>query len=197
MAQLDYQVGNETMSDRSPLPAGDYSAMVTESDIKTTQKGGKAVSLTWTIIEPDAFAGRKVWSNLNLVNANPQAVEIAQKELNSIAFACGYAPGTTISDTQMLHEKICTITLKVRPEGKGKDGVFYEAKNEIKSYAPLGGAAPQQQPGGQNAPASVGQQMQRQNPPQQPPQQQYMPPQQNATAHQAPAGSPGKPPWKR
>ena len=128
----------------APIPAGDYKAMITESEMKPTRAGtGQYLQLVWEITDGQ-HADRKIWDRLNLVNPNPTAVDIAKRDLASIMRAVGL---DKIDDTEQLHYKEVMITVTVR---KGDNG--YEDSNEIKAYAPAGRSAPAAAPA---APAAV------------------------------------------
>jgi hypothetical protein len=141
MAQLGqtYDASNgETMGDRSALPPGDYVIALVKSDQKSNDKGNSFVSCEFEVREgPDGVnvSGRRVWTNLNLWNSNAQAVEIAQRELNSIMHACGKL---RIADTEELHGIPMRATIGLDK----KDAT----RNQIKSYKPLN-AAPGAQAG--------------------------------------------------
>jgi hypothetical protein len=78
--------------------------------------------------------GRRFWTMLNLWNSNPTAVEIAQRELSSICHACGKL---RVADTEELHAIPMLVRLAVKSDSYGE-------KNEVKSYKPANGGAPQQ-----------------------------------------------------
>lgn len=82
------------------IPLGKYLATVTKSDVKETKaKTGKYISLTFTI-QYGKYKGRHIFTNLNIINPNPVAVEIAQKELATLCRAIGKM---SIQDTNELH----------------------------------------------------------------------------------------------
>ena len=78
-----------------------------------------------------AHKGRRFWSTLNLWNPNPVAVEMAQRELNSICHAVGKL---RVADTEELHGIPMKVTLGIQ-----KDNA---ERNEPKGYKPATGAAP-------------------------------------------------------
>lgn len=131
------------------IPPGKYSAQIVESEMKDSRSGGKMLALTFEIIDGPSER-RKLWTNLNLVHANPTAEQIAQRDLSAICHAVGKL---NISDSEELHFKPLQVTVKVIPAGPDKHGVHREAKNEIGGYSPLSGnaaapaAAPRPQPG--------------------------------------------------
>ena len=106
-----------------------FLAHITKSSIEATKKkDGKYIAFEITIIEGQ-YKGRKVWPKLNIINPNPVAVEIAQKELATICRACGKG---IVQDTAELHSIPFKMKLKVVP-AKGD----YPAKNEPTGYKPL------------------------------------------------------------
>jgi len=127
-----------------PIPAGDYIAMVVESEIKTTsKKNGKYIKLKFRIEEGE-FKGRFIWTNLNIINPNPVAVEIAQKELATLCRAVGKA---VIQDTQELHGIPIRMKVKIKP-AQGD----YPAGNEPCGYAPA--TVLSQDPNNEQAPSN-------------------------------------------
>lgn len=123
------------------LPIGDYELEVSASEVKATKKGdGKGINLTYSVLAPQEYEGRKFFSWINIEHANAQAQEIGQKELASLCRACGLSG---IDDTEQLH--FIRFTAKV---GVGKpstkDGTTYPGRNEIKKfYFPDEGAVPE------------------------------------------------------
>jgi hypothetical protein len=73
-----------------------------------------------------------------LENANPKAVAIAEETLRDICLAQGKIG---CDDSEELHFIPMTATVKVRPAGPDKKGVYREASNEIGGYKALEGAA--------------------------------------------------------
>ncbi|QEA09776.1 hypothetical protein PQC31_gp55 [Pseudomonas phage Iggy] len=128
MAQLNFNAQSVTPDTGivDPIPAGWVVAQVTESDIKATQSGGARLATTFTVLQPQQYAGRKVFTGFNIKNDNPTAQEIAFKQLSALAHAVGVLQ---IQDSQQLHGIPLHIRLKVRP---AKDG--YEASNDITAY---------------------------------------------------------------
>jgi hypothetical protein len=110
-----------------PLPSGLYTAMIVDSDMKSTKKGdGQYLELTYQILE-GPFAERNLWVRLNLDNPNAKAVEIAQRDLAKIQFACG---GIAVSDSQQLHNIPHQIKVEHVPAGPKRD----RAGNEVKEF---------------------------------------------------------------
>lgn len=116
----------EPLGSMEPLPAGKYLAVITDSEIKETKAGtGKYLKLTFDVIDGKS-KGRKIWAQLNILNPNSVATEIARRELSAIAHAVGVMQ---FRDSAALHGIPLAITLKlVRRDDNG------EMKNEIAAY---------------------------------------------------------------
>jgi hypothetical protein len=112
-----------------PIPAGNYTAKIIESDIKVTSAGnGEYIAMRWEVLDPE-YAGRIIFSNLNIVNPNEKAVQIAKGFLKQCCQAAGIEE---LQDTQELHGIPMRITVKVRPPQNG-----YDAQNVISSAKAL------------------------------------------------------------
>lgn len=110
------------------LPAGKYRAQIVESEMRVTKNGmGKYLWLMLDILEGPQ-QGRKVFDQLNLVNANPTTVEIAQRTLSAICHATGKLQ---VNDSEELHLIPMTIQVGVKPP---KDG--YGERNTIRYMVP-------------------------------------------------------------
>lgn len=141
MANLggNYDASNgDTMETRDALPAGEYVAAMVKSDRKEGKKEGSAYINCEFEVQDGECQGRRFWTMLNLWNANSQAVEIAQRELNSIMHACGKL---RVTDTEELHGIPMRVKLKVQSDDQ------YGAQNRVTGYKPLN-AAPSGQSGG-------------------------------------------------
>lgn len=108
------------------IPAGDYEACIVASEMKPTQTGGQMLQLELQVLNGE-YQNRKLWDNLNLVNANAKAVEIAKGTLSSICRAVGVM---TPKDSSELHNKPMRIKVGIRKQ----DG--FDDRNTIKSYKP-------------------------------------------------------------
>jgi len=120
------------------LPPGDYRAEIINSEMRATKDGaGEYLWLELNILDGEC-ANRHLFDRLNLVNNNPQAADIAQRTLSAICHATGQMQ---VSDSDQLHHKPMTITVKVKP-ASGQ----YGASNEIKGYK-AGGSSASRSPG--------------------------------------------------
>jgi hypothetical protein len=119
----------EPQTARVPLPAGDYKAAITASEMKqNSKKNGSFLSLEFSVLEGEQ-KGRKLFANLNLDNPNKQAVEIAKSELSAICRSVGVM---TPQDSAELHNKPLWLTVGLE---KRKDN--NEMSNRIKGYKSL------------------------------------------------------------
>lgn len=127
MALLNFNAAEvEPSSTFEAIPAGNYEAVITDSQMKPTKAGtGSYLELAFEIIAGD-YNGRRLWARLNLANPNPKAVEIAERELSGICRAVGVMQPKDSAD---LHNLPLVITVKTR---NNQDG---ELTNEIKGYA--------------------------------------------------------------
>ena len=157
MAQLGMTFDANQVEPNAPfevLPPGDYQAQIIQSEMRATKNGeGQYLWLELDVIAGPQ-TGRKIFDRLNLVNANTQAVEIAQRTLSAICHATGKL---TVSDSEELHFRPLIASVKVRPAGPDATGVQRDAQNEVKGYKPLSGqtgaAAAQTQAPATTAPA--------------------------------------------
>lgn len=115
-----------------PVPAGNYLAAISESDIVSTKAGtGQMLKLTWRI-QDGPMKGRIVFDRLNISNSNPKAEEIGQRQLSALCHAAGVLQ---LADTQQLHGIPMQIKVTVRRDESGQ----YGDQNEVKDYRAVSG----------------------------------------------------------
>lgn len=135
-----------------PLPDGDYNFIITGLEEKDTSKGGKMLVFTFTKEGED----RILTDNLNHVNANPKAVQIAAGTFDSICKAIGKTREAVNGETDLINNKL-TLKLTVVEETYN-DKVTGEPrtikKNKIKKYLPYSNASQPQ--AGPSSPAASG-----------------------------------------
>jgi len=139
MAVINTDVSNvEPQKSFEPVPAGTYTAQITDSSMNPTRAGnGHYLKLEFTILDgPDGTVGRKVWTNLNLDNPNKQAVEIAYSELSAICHAIGHSG--QVADSEELHGQPLEIDVSIREDETGK----HQPQNEVRAYRPSVNSAP-------------------------------------------------------
>lgn len=137
MAQINFDTNTAPKRENNYelLPAGWYTAQVTESEIVPLKSGvGQALKLTFEVLQ-DGYRNRKVWARLNIRHSgSPEAERIANEQLRELCESVGIV---RMSDTVELHNKPVQIKVKVRKDTTGQ----YEDQNEVTAYKPAGGAA--------------------------------------------------------
>ena len=134
----DFDANTVEPVDFSPLPSGEYTVLISNSEMRSTKSGdGQYLALTFQVLEGPK-QGRMLWHNLNLINNNPKAVEIAQRELSAICHAVNVM---RIKDSTQLHDLPMKITVEfipAKPDGKGGE---WPEKNRIKKWTAINGAS--------------------------------------------------------
>jgi len=130
MARLDETfdaTGIDPLQPFENLPAGTYRAQIVESEMRATRNGqGQYLWLMLDIVE-GGYQGRKLFDQLNLINPNPQTVEMAKRSLSAICHATGRI---AITDSEELHLIPMEIVVTVEPPKNG-----YGARNRIRYVA--------------------------------------------------------------
>ena len=115
-----------------PLPAGWYTASITQCELKTTKAGnGQYIKIRYDITGP-THQGRVVFGTLNIRNPNPKAEEIGRQQLGDIMRAIGLAK---VSDTDQLIGGQISIKLEVKEDAQ------YGASNEVRGFKSVSGSA--------------------------------------------------------
>lgn len=111
------------------IPEGWYVAQLVKSDYRETKAGdGHYVALQFQILTGE-HKGRMVFTNLNIDNKNPAAVEIAERNFSQLCHAVNVP---VVQDTEQLHDIPLQIKVGITP-AQGN----YEARNDIKGYKEL------------------------------------------------------------
>lgn len=115
-----------------PIPAGWYTATITESDVRQTKAGtGSYIKLRLDVVGP-THAGRVLFSNINIRNPNPKAEEIGLRQLNDIRLAIGL-PSISDSDQLLGH------TIMVKVDIKKEDG--RDPENDVRGFKSASGGS--------------------------------------------------------
>lgn len=172
MATLNFDSTNVTPDTGiDPIPAGDYTCMIIDSDMKPTKNGqGQYLELIMQVID-GPYANRLLWDRITLVHPNNKTVEIAQRQLSAICHAVGVIQ---VQDSAQLHNRPIIVRVKFVQDQR------YGDKNEVGSYKAIAGQQ-------QSSPAQPAYQPPAQAPAQQWPAQGQPAPTQPAPVHQAPA----------
>ena len=127
MARLGETFDATTVEPNKPLealPPGRYVVQIVNSEMRPTKDGmGQYLWLELDVLEGE-HAGRKLFDRLNLVNANPTTVEIAQRTLSAICHATGLMQ---VDDSEQLHLIPLIADVKVQPPKNG-----YDASNTLR-----------------------------------------------------------------
>jgi len=141
MAKLGGTFDASSVEPNAPLealPPGDYVAQIVQSEMRVTKAGtGQLLWLDEEVLE-GPLKGRHLYDQLNLINPNPTAEEIAQRTLSAICHAVGKLQ---VADSEELHFLPMLVRVAVKTNGY----------NEVKGYKPVG----QQQPPRTAAPAQA------------------------------------------
>lgn len=137
--------GVDTRDEFSPLPAGSYNVIITDTEVRQTKNGsGTYLSLKMEI-QSGEFHGRKLFHNITLSNQNLTAVSIGQKHLAQICHAIGIMQ---VNDSSELHYKPLIAVVRIR-KGDGQ----YGDSNEVQRYEAVQAPAAGFQPPAQAKPA--------------------------------------------
>lgn len=116
-----------------PLPEGWYTATIGGAELRSTKAGdGQYIAVKYVITGP-SHQGRVVFGNLNISNPNPQAEEIAFKQLGELMRSIGLK---SVSDTDQLIGGHCSIKLSIRKQ----EG--YDPSNDVKGFKAIEGSVP-------------------------------------------------------
>lgn len=122
----------DTMDTRDVLAPGEYIAALVKAEWRDAKSNpsNRYLNLEFAV-QDGPRDGARFWVMLNLKNSNSQAVEIAEREFNSILHACGKL---RIADTSEIEGVPIRVTLTVKSDAK------YGDQNKVKKYAPMNGA---------------------------------------------------------
>ena len=121
------EVASAQRDNFDPIPAGNYVAEITRSEVKQTKDGrGSYLSLSFKIIEGE-FAGRLIFQNITLTNANATAQTIGREQMAQLAGACGVLQ---LQDSEQLHGIPVGIRVAIETDKTGQ----YEPRNTIKKF---------------------------------------------------------------
>jgi hypothetical protein len=139
MAKLGEQFNVDDMPQEEggfePLPAGDYTATITESSLNDTKAGtGQYIKLRMDITGP-SHEGRVVFANLNIRNPTQKAEEIGRQQLGTIMKAIGLS---ALQDTDELIGGSVAIKVAIRKSEEWGD------QNDVRSFKAVSGGIPSQ-----------------------------------------------------
>lgn len=122
----------------TPLPAGDYTLEIVESDYAAISKGtGMLLKLKCQVVGGE-YDGRAYYINLALEHDNPEAQDIGQRDFAAMRHAIG-VPNP--DDTEQLHNRPFRVTIgqKLRKDAGEMENVvaayLWDASREEQSHA--------------------------------------------------------------
>ena len=118
--------------DNTPLPSGNYEAVIKHADQHESKSGNTSLKLEWQIVEGN-HKGRLIWQYINAWHESERTREIAMKELGRVMRAVGI---DDLNDVSQLRNKLANIHLKVTPP----NGDFGPG-NRVTGCAPAGGGS--------------------------------------------------------
>ena len=131
MPELGYDASE--ISSSGAIPNGDYSSVVMEAVVKTTQKAGDAHVLTLQIVD-GPHKGENISHNYFCVNSsNEMAARIAKQGLKSLSEAVG-KPDSTNTDDLLGVPITIHLTHKMNDAGY-PDYSFYVKSSTLKAPA--------------------------------------------------------------
>lgn len=134
MAKLNFDAQSVApQATYTPIPAGVYTTLIVDSEVKPTKSGGTQAIFTLQVADGQ-FAGRKVFARLNVRNASAEAERIGQAQLSALCHAAGVLQ---LQDTAQLHGKVVRAKVTVRKDDTGQ----YGDSNEVKGFEAAGGGA--------------------------------------------------------
>ena len=128
MAQMNFDASTVAPQQAfKVLPAGVYSVVATESEVKPTKNGtGQVAQFTMQVVEGE-HTGRKIFARFNIANQNPEAERIGQSQFSAFCHAAGVLQ---VSDTAQLHGRPVRAKVKIRKDPSGQ----YEESNEVSGF---------------------------------------------------------------
>jgi hypothetical protein len=135
--------GVEPNAPLEALPPGDYKVQILQSEMRVTKAGTGQILWLDMEVREGPLKGRHVYDQLNLINPNPTAEEIAQRTLSAICHAVGKLQ---VADSEELHFLPLLVRVAVKPNGY----------NEVKGYKPVAKATQPAAPAEVRGPAAAG-----------------------------------------
>lgn len=112
-----------------PVQTGEYHLLV-EKSVEGKSSAGNAMLKIQFKVEEGEYAGRKLFSNINLEHDNPQVVSIGQQQLQTLRLQLGLK---TIKDASDLvgHSFVTTVKVTKRKDtGELVNEVIFRIKKE-------------------------------------------------------------------
>lgn len=125
------------VQENTPIPDGSYSVILNKAEVTPTKTGGTMIKVQLKILEGQPQAGRVIFDQFNIENANPQAVQIGLGQLKGMMKSFGHPNPNMLKSTEELLGLKGTVVVKTVD-----DGGSYGPQTRVRAYKPLAGAAP-------------------------------------------------------
>ncbi|WP_165773430.1 DUF669 domain-containing protein [Zooshikella ganghwensis] len=134
----------------TPIPAGDYLAMIDKADVKMNKAGtGHYIAFSYIILEGQ-YAERRVFDNQNISHPNQQAENIGRRAISAIGQALGN-PNVQDSDQLLNQPLVIKVTIRNNKQSNEPENVIrgWASKDSYQSVAanPMGNMPPTQTAG--------------------------------------------------
>mgnify|MGYP003632687438 CR=1 FL=1 len=108
-----------------PIAEGWYDSMIVNADVRDTKAGtGQYIAIRFDVTGP-TNEGRVIFTNINISNPNPKAVEIGHQQLARIT---EIASISELTDTDQLIGSSMSIKVTIKSDDQ------YGDRNEIRGY---------------------------------------------------------------
>jgi hypothetical protein len=119
---------DEATGSFDPIPAGKYSVVVDDAEVKTTRTGGEYIALRFKV-KGGQYDNRGFYENFNIKNASEKAQQVGRGRLKSVLIAAGI-PEEKMKFSDVTN--LCGLELGVSVAVKKEKG--YEDKNVAKGF---------------------------------------------------------------
>ena len=116
-----------------PIPAGDYLCVIIDSEERKNKSGrGSHLKVVFEVLE-GKYKGRKIWSNFNIHNPNPDAEQIGRAHLAAVCRAVGVV---SPDDSFELHNKpmVVSVGIEKRKDTGDERNVTTAYGSEVSHY---------------------------------------------------------------
>lgn len=124
----------DVVAQGGPVPSGTYPVVIEKAQVTPTKTGGEMIKIQLKITG-DVQAGRNIFDQFNIKNANPQAVQIGLGQLKGMMKAFGHPNPNKLASCDELIGLKGIVTVKV----ESSEG--YQDQAKVKAYKPLTGTA--------------------------------------------------------
>ena len=119
---------------RSLISEGWHTVIARDTEIRVSRKGDNYLQVELQLTDGD-HSGARVWTNFNLWNSNPKAVEVSEARLSDFCRAIG------IDAVQDSWSELCNRTLQAKITVRPGDG-DYGPRNDVAGFKKADTPAP-------------------------------------------------------